>query len=152
MIQTPRAEQPWLTWAPNPGLPISLPGQPGCDRCQLLFVCSKPSLPDPWLHPQGLVLHRGLCWEGKGRQGSSLQGKGQLQTCSTLCLAGKEVIYKLTQLLESHSTGEGEGWRCSIPADGAGGGHQEPGKCSSTLGGQKEARSPPCLDASAPCL
>ena len=31
----------------------------------------------------------------------------QSQACSMLCLSGKEVIYKLTQLTESHNTEEG---------------------------------------------
>lgn len=159
MIQTTRAEHPRLMWTPKPGLPrprrrlpISLPGQPGRDRCQLVFVCSKPPLTAPgggrgllpfparapapssgfalrWLHralrEQGsagkaaLALSLSLSRE-KGSSGS------QSQACSTLCLAGKEVIYKLTHLLERRNTGEGAG---TIPvrgiADGEGGGHQE---------------------------
>lgn len=64
--------------------------------------------------PRGLC-YAGLCWEGSSPSPSLFlsREKGssgrQSQACSTLCLAGKEVIYKLTQLLESHSTGEGAG-------------------------------------------
>lgn len=54
-----------------------------------------------------------LCQEGSAGKAALSREKGssgrQSQACSTLCLAGKEVIYKLTKLLESHNTAEGAG-------------------------------------------
>lgn len=103
MIQTTRAEHPRLTWTPKPGLPrprrrlpISLPGQPGRDRCQLVFVCSKPPLTAPGRGPGAAALpcqspgsilgvcatlaaqsalRAGLCWEGSSCSLSLSPGK-----------------------------------------------------------------------------
>lgn len=98
---------------------------------------------------------RGLREEGSAGKAALSREKGssgsQNQACSTLCLAGKEVIYKLTQLLESHNTEEGAR---TIPvrgtADGAGGGHREPRKGQQHLKrpeGTKEPFVPGCLSS-----